>query len=337
MKKALHITNHIGTIANIQNVFTLLGELDKLVTIKCPLQLHISQEYANILWISYEEIVRDFDTIIITDTAMYARAFFQNLDKHNLRIIVYVTNRFDWGFFDTHEYDRPAYTQLYVEMSKHPRVVFCADNRYDQYYCSLSNIQFYYGDVVRLTPSRSLLYNHHSSAKTSDEFHKINTKDTAFIYNRGSPIYLYMNLLNNQIPFEIYGRDYGAYRDITHISEYKCIIHLPYQTNIQSLWENLGYNNVYMIPSRRYIEELITTMADYYWEERRDFKSLDLAEWYQPELSDLFVYFDSIEDLYMKFYNTDFSEKRNNISKYMDYHNVLYIHKWKGLLDLPSP
>ena len=326
MKKVLHITNHIGTINNLKNVFALLGKPDQLCTIKCPLQLHISQEYADILWISYQDIAKDFDTVIITDTAMYARAFLQNMDKHTLNIIIYITNRFDWGLFDTHDYDRPGFIQLYSEMSRNPRVRFCADNRYDQYYTGLHNIQFYYGDIIRLTP------------ELREPALPIHNK--AFVYNRGSPIYSYINAMpDNKIDYDLFGPGFSTYRDIAHISEYKCIFHLPYQTNVQSLWENLGYGNIYLIPSARFIEELITTVDWYYWEEKtkgRELvrKSIALAEWYQPELADFFVYFDTWEDIHTKFYNTDFMEKKRKIYEYMQRSNRVHIHRWNHLLEV---
>jgi hypothetical protein len=325
--KVLHITNHVGTIANLKNVFALLGKPEILFTIKCPLMLHISQEYANILWQSYSEIARDFDTVVITDTVMYSRAFLQNMSKHRLNIVIYVTNRFDWGFFDTHEYDRPAYTKLLSEASRNPRVRFCADNRYDQYLCSLNNIRFYYGDIVRLTPPlRAPVLPIHQKA---------------FVYDRGTPLYSYINAMpDNRIAYDVFGSGGGhpRFRDIAHIAEYRCIFHLPYQTNVQALWENLGYCNIYLIPSKRFIKELIATESWYYWEEKTKGgdlleKSIELAEWYQPELAEFFVYFDTWEEIHSKFYDTDFMEKKRALYEYMQKNNRVQIGRWTHLLE----
>lgn len=321
----LHITNHVGTIANLKNVFDKLGKPQILSTIKCPLRLHISQEYANILWTTYSEIAKDFDTVVITDTAMYARAFLQNMDKHHLNIIIYITNRFDWGFFDTHEYDRPAYTNLFADASRSPRIRFCADNRYDQYYGGLSNIQFYYGDIVRLTPI------------LREPVLPIYQK--AFVYDRGTPLHCYINAMpDNRIEYDVFGSGHNPFRDIAHISEYRCIFHLPYQTNVQVLWENLGYGNIYLIPSQRFIEELINTESWYYWEEKAKGgdllkKSIELAEWYQPELAEFFVYFDSWEEIHSKFYNTNFVEKKQALYEYMQRNNRTQIGRWAHLLE----
>jgi hypothetical protein len=287
--------------------------------------LHISGEYANILWQSYSDIAKDFTTVVITDTAMYSRAFLQNMDKHHLNVIIYVTNRFDWGFFDTHEYDRPAYTKLLAEASRNPRVRFCADNRFDQYLCNINDIQFYYGDIVRLTPI------------LREPVLPIYQK--AFVYDRGTPLHYYINAMpDNRIEYDVFNSVYNPFRDIAHVSEYRCIFHLPYQTNVQALWENLGYGNIYLIPSKRFIEELINTESWYYWEERvngeeRLEKSIELAEWYQPELAEFFVYFDSWEGIHSKFYDTDFVEKKRALYKYMQKNNKEQTRRWAHLLN----
>jgi hypothetical protein len=288
--------------------------------------LHISQEYANILWASYSEIAKDFTTVVITDTVMYSRAFLQNMDKHHLNIIIYVTNRFDWGFFDTHEYDRPAYTQLLSNASRNPRVRFCADNRYDQYLCGLNNIQFYYGDIIRLTPPLGELV--------------LPIRQKAFVYNRGSPLNWYINAMpDNHIDYDVFGGGgYPRFRNMEHIAEYRCIFHLPYQTNVQALWENLGYCNIYLIPSKRFLKELVATAHWYYWEEKVKGgelveKSIDLAEWYQPELAEFFVYFDRWDEIRAKFYETDFAEKKRALYAYMQKHNRVHISRWSHLLE----
>jgi len=326
MSRVLHITNHVGTISNLKNVFEQLGKPQILSTIKCPLRLHISEEYANILWTSYSELAKDFSTVVITDTAMYSRAFLQNMENHHLNVIIYVTNRFDWGFFDTHEYDRPAYTKLLSEASRNPRVRFCADNRFDQYLCSQNNIQFYYGDIVRLTP------------QLREPVLPIYQK--AFVYDRGTPLHCYINAMpDNKIEYDVFNSGYNPFKNIAHVSEYRCIFHLPYQTNVQALWENLGYGNIYLIPSKRFIKQLINTESWYYWEEKENAsenrleKSIELAEWYQPELAEFFVYFDTWEDIHSKFYDTNFVEKKRALYKYMQKNNRDQTRRWAHLLE----
>jgi alpha-L-fucosidase len=136
----------------------------------------------------------------------------------------------------------------------------------------------------------------------------------------------------------VFGGGHPRFRDMAHVSEYRCIFHLPYQTNVQALWENLGYCNIYLIPSKRFITELINTESWYYGEEKTKGgellqKSIELAEWYQPELAEFFVYFDSWEDIHAKFYETDFMEKKRDLYEYMQKNNRTHIGRWSHLFE----
>ena len=82
----------------------------------------------------------------------------------------------------------------------------------------------------------------------------------------------------------------------------------------------------------------------YHWEEkyRKPFeiiyKSIELAEWYQPEHSELFVYFDSWEDLTVKFHfylenNSALIEKKKKIHDSLVESNRIHLGKWKSILE----
>ena len=329
---AIHITNHIGTTRNIENVFTFLNIPDQITTEKCNLPLYIHLTQADDIFTEYISRVdfQKYNTIIFTDICMYARPFLQNIDKHSLRIIIYVTNRFDWGAWYNGDSN---YNALYAEVSQHPRVRFIADNRYDQYYAGeIHGIQFFEPDLVRLTPK--------ISEYSPRKMHLHNCK--LFIYNRGTFIRYYEQYLKN-VEYDVYGYDgYARYRDETHIAEYMGFLHLPYQTNIQSLWENLGHQIVYFIPSRMFLHTIVFE-SWYYWEEKfmkpmdLILKSVELSEWYQVEHAELFVYFDSWEDLEVKYdyyldNNSALIEKKKKIREYLVESNRIHLDKWQGIL-----
>ena len=147
---ALHLTSHIGTTKNIQNVFKFLNIENKLITQRCiNYSLYYNEETANDMWNYYSDKLQDISVLIFTDTSMIARPFLQNIEKHNCLIVVYITNRFDWGIWG---FTDDFYYKLYSELSTHNRVIFCADNNYDQYYAMTHNIKFLYDDSIKLTP-----------------------------------------------------------------------------------------------------------------------------------------------------------------------------------------
>jgi len=328
--KALHLTSHVGTIKNIQNVFNYLNISDKLVTQKsCNDSYYMNETTANKIWDYYSDKLDEFSILIFTDTSMVARPFLQNINKHNCLIIIYVTNRFDWGIWG---FEDKAYYKLYSEMSRNNRVIFCADNNYDQYYAKTKNINFMYESAINLTPITSkniILYN----------------KNKFFIYNRGTKIENYKkNLIDLNINYDLFGEGFNSYNNIQHICEYKGFIHLPYQTNIQSLWENLGYFIIYFIPSKIFIQELITKTSWYYWEEKNKsydllIKSIELSEWYNINNKDIFEYFESWDDLKYKIENMNdeyIIQKKQTIKKFIENNNMQNIEKWKNIILLEN-
>jgi len=324
--KALHITSHPGTIKNIENVFHCLQIREKLVTEPSICRDYfIDENKANQLWDYYSDKVDNYKVILFTDTSMVARPFLQNIDKHDCILIVYVTNRFDWGMWSF--YDKYFY-KLYSTLSHHNRVIFCADNKYDQYYASLYNIKFLYNEPIQLTPPLCKEIPNYSNQRF-------------FIYNRGTKIENYQSFLKERnIEYDLFGEGFSRYKDINTICEYKGFIHLPYQTNIQSLWENLGYSVLYFIPSKEFILQLIQQTTWYYWEERkRDPEllqiSIELSQWYQnPEI---FEYFSSWDDLKYKIENiTDdyMYRKKGTIRNFMEKNNEININKWEKILNI---
>ena len=149
-----------------------------------------------------------------------------------------------------------------------------------------------------------------------------------------------MKTLN--IDYDIYGEGYDRFENTESICQYNGFIHLPYQTNIQSLWENLGYFIIYYIPSKNFITELITQDNSwYYWEEKNRpyellIQSITLSEWYNEENQEVFEYFDSWDDLKYKIENTNdeyIIDKKNKIKAFIENSNKSNIEKWKNILN----
>jgi hypothetical protein len=340
--KALHITNHKGTIRNINNVIHMLNmDLDMdLETRNCNFPFFISFQDSHAIWNEYKDIVcgGGFDYLIFTDTSMYARPFLQFLHSHKAKIIIYVTNRFDWGMWGF--IDRTFY-ELYSAMShrESERVVFCSDNKYDMFYASLHNIRFLFDTNIRLTPklSEQLVM---PLEKNVDE-------GRIFIYNRGTKLDKYEAVLKRlSVVYDIFGPIPDTpYVDEKHICEYVGYLHLPYQVNIQSLWENLGAYIIYFIPSVKFIKELISNTDWYYWEEKSGKsyynvelveKSIDLSEWYCDENACLFEYFDSWEHLKeilgSKYKSWQYiSTKKETIRKYMIENEKVNMNRWRDI------
>jgi hypothetical protein len=330
MTHVLHLTNHIGTTKNINALFYQLNTKHIVETLAWDFGLYINKCKANEIWEYYKNNILKYDILFFTDTSMNARPFLQNINKHKCIIIVYITNRYDWGMW--HVRDAEFY-QLYSELSTHERVFFCSDNTYDQYYAEYNNITFRFNRPIKLTP---ILKESLSIEQPFDTKHKL------FVYNRGTTYVMYQSILAElNIEHDVFGEHFARYRDFEHICEYKAVLHFPYQTNTQSLWEYSAYNIIYFIPSKKFIYELIDNTSWYYWEEKNRprelfIKSIELSEWYISENETLFIYFDSWKELKDKVENiTDFEliEKHAQIKEFMKLNNKVNIDKWKYMLN----
>ena len=82
---ALHLTSHIGTRKNIENVFKFLNIENKLVTQKCiNTSYYYNENTSNELWNYYSDKLDGINVLIFTDTSMIARPFLQNIEKQLL-------------------------------------------------------------------------------------------------------------------------------------------------------------------------------------------------------------------------------------------------------------
>jgi len=327
---SLHITSHNGTIANMENVYKYLNK-SILITESSKHGINfINKEESDFLYLHYHNRLNEFKFIIFTDTSMIARPFLENIDSHNCILVIYITNRFDWGMWNVSKKDHTEYCELYSKLSNHKRVIFCADNNFDQFYAKKYNIHFLFYEKITLTPSIC-------------EKEIINySMNKFFIYNRGTKIDHYFKILDElNISYDIFGESYERYKDREQICQYKGFLHLPYQTNIQSLWENLGYFIIYFIPSKKFITELILNTSWYYWEERnREFdlliKSIELSEWYNKENEIVFEYFDNWLELKNKFQNLSddyLFKKKRDIKNFIENSNSINIKKWEIILN----
>ena len=352
--KILHITNHPGTIQNINQVATYINtsyytttsqgiQLD-ITTRPWNYGYYVSKLRADEIFKTFQEqnIISRYDILLFTDTSMYALPFLQNLDSHHCGIIIYITNRFDWGMQEIHNpYERREYYNLFSQATRIAgnRVQIIADNEYDIFYTKTrAQIEFAFPKCIRQSP---YIINSNLVAPIHSKF---------FIQNRGTDISSYAGILDGlEIQYDIFDT-INRYRDKAHIAEYIGVLHLPYQVNIQSLMENLGAGIIHYIPSKSFFRKLLAdkqldkqldNQLDnhwYYWEERGQpahllEQSIELAEWYSPELAPWFIYFDSWEEL-AAIYRASASKSiqnirtRANIIQWVQSNNADNISKW---------
>ena len=326
MIKILHITGHYGTSKNIDNIFNNLNIKYTIKTFYHSYGFFISEEEANEIWNENSLFFKQYDLIIITDTAVCARIFFQNMDKHNCKIIVYLPMPFDCPHRHllkllSNKEDDFQYIKLYREASLNENVLFISDNRYHQHHAEIQGINFLFKDIFRPIPIIEEVCDYKDN--------KI------FLLNKRNFIENYQNNLVD-IDYKIYDQN-QKFKNHQELRVYKGMLHLPYQVNIMQLWENIGANIIHFIPSKKFIKKLIWENKWYSWEEKyRDpclfEKSLELSEWYQADNEEYFVYFEDWKDLKFKINNLNYLEKKQLIYNKIIKSNIHTIQKWKAVI-----
>ncbi len=278
-------------------------------------------EQSNQHWEENKHYYNQFSTIIVTDTSTLAKPFIQNMDKHSLNIIIYITNRFDYPTWPHFCKQDKSFYDLYREASSSPRVRVVADNNYDKFWASQFGVRFFID-----SPMRTIVQYNDMPAQI--------LHDKVFIHNNGTPHRMYKDKV--PVDCDVYCNVNNRYRDKAHVLEYKGFLHLPYQANIISLWENLACGIVYFVPTIELVKSWIKE-GWYMWEEKYKGEeivniSLSLSEWYHPDVAPYLIYFDSWEDFSSKYHATDFPQRRSQILAMIKNFNETIAPSWKALL-----
>jgi len=121
------------------------------------------------------------------------------------------------------------------------------------------------------------------------------------------------------------------------LATYKALLMLPYQVSIMKMMENFRYGVAMILPSERLFKELLR-------DDRYEFAQKELndslngisnyVEFYNKEFRDLFVYFDTWEELPSIINNTDFDAKKRQVKEYMKKYEKKALELWAEVLDL---
>tara|TARA_Y100000593_G_scaffold69715_1_gene128031 strand:+ start:126 stop:563 length:438 start_codon:yes stop_codon:yes gene_type:complete len=126
----------------------------------------------------------------------------------------------------------------------------------------------------------------------------------------------------------------GRYEGPLDLAEFKGVVHIPYAWSNFAVFEGFKFAVPFFLPSLTFLENLRQGKA-FFWSPpyRRD--ALELSEWYLPAHKDLFIYFDSWEDLQFRIQAFGPSEARahkNKLLKFASQHATNTLKSWKNLL-----
>ena len=321
--KILHVTHHEGCKISIDFMCKKLGY--ELETQRANWNYNISHSLAEELWNRYKDYYNSFDCIITSDTSSLARIFLQN--GYTKKLIIWVCNRFDYADQATNNCGFPdaSFYRLFEESKNNPNVFIRSYTKFEHEYASKYRNINWSNDVIR--PATEVNIN------TESEFFPSGQKksDTFFITRyHNDNIYMDLKERCDSIGIPNYR---GEYKGPSDLSGIKGIIHIPYAWSNLAIFENWSLGNVYFIPSREYLLNL-SNGGNFFWSPPFDREYIGSSEWYLPEHSDLFVYFDSFDHLSQLVKNTGLIDRvRNNVRSFSISHTEKTLLQWKKIIE----
>jgi hypothetical protein len=335
--KVLHLTFHRGCANEIAGVAKKLDlSLDTWYIPDLPpnffdgessgLSLYnIGHEMAKRVWDIHKNTFSQYDVIITSDTAPLSRIFLQN--NFSKPLIIWISNRFDYydGASLNCDFPDQEYYDLFNKATTLPNVTVVANTAFEHLY----------------TLSKGVISGFHI-IKPCGFYENLEEETPPSHEDRNNTIYIpcyhneqiFMDLsshLTNMGIQNYRGRHNGS-NDLKH---YKAIVHLPYAWLTFALFENIKIGIPYFIPSKTFIEKLYSTGN--YWHQNACFlfeeKLYEISEWYDPQHKDIFIYFDSWEDLQHKIATLDYEKQRKIILEYSKKLQKETLKDWQSVFE----
>lgn len=298
--------------------------LDNTVTKQNQQQVMLmTHERALRIWRRYEKFFNSFDVIVTSDVAPLSRIFLQNGFKKPL--VIWVCNRFDWGIAAG---DREYYTLFERAIRDHLiRIVSYTPIEYEYMLSkgihsdgtcikpvglNVSGAVLGYGKVPdSVKKEETLLLPAYQCGSLLIKFDQSNYDILKLCRENGVPCYC------------------GPYNGGKDLAKFKGIIALPHAVSQLSIFDAAQQGVVQFVPSINFIFELIADETKYFFAFKEVFKRYwKMSEWYCKENQDLFVYFDSWQDMVNKVKTLDYGSAHRKILTFARKHRFTNLHRW---------
>lgn len=254
---------------------------------------NIGHQRAEAVWNIHREFFNTFDFIITSDTAPLSRIFLQNNWKKPL--IIWICNRFDYSDQESLDCDfpDPEYYGLFQQAARNPQVFMMAFTPFEHRYANSKGVDT---GLLTITPCAPYI----ELEPCAHDLPPVLQPDRYFLppYHNETQ---FMDLSSwcKKLGIDNYCGRYTTPYDLT---SYKGIIHLPYSWSNFALFENLMLGIPYIIPSRKYFQEL-AAHENYFHPDLSTLLEENLfflSEWYSIDHHPIFTFFDSWQDLIAK-------------------------------------
>ncbi len=330
--KVLHVSFHKGCVLDINVVAQELG-LDLTNWHICNTGIsqeqfegvrwkgggvhNINSRRAKNIWERHKDFFNSFDCVMTSDTTPLCRIFLEN--GWEKPIIIWVCNRFNYVDYlaEPSFGPREPYYELINRASsmKNVRIV------------PYTKLEYLYARAQNVFISDNVIKPHGRGVSSSNEVmlqSPIGKEKIIFVHPRYDEEQMAFIKKNcESIGFDTYS---GIYASNKELCEFIGVLYFPYNWSNFSLFENACLGIVHFVPSEKFILENKDQPIRYVTD-----KLFYLCEWYAPENRDLFVYFDSWQDLKNKIQTTNFYRKRNQIKSFACKHYDQTMDRWRNV------
>ncbi|ORX45929.1 hypothetical protein BCR36DRAFT_298318, partial [Piromyces finnis] len=269
------------------------------------------------------DICSSYDYVIISDIIPDSYIFLIN--ECHTKIILEITNRFDLMVAKTNKID--YYEKFGKAIIENKNITIVENNPYEVFYACTNGIfipNYYLIRPVGFAPDEVL-----------QKTYKVTHEEIAIIDRTDQDSGVSVRELKKlKIKHRLLNKDYGG---PLVLANYKALLILPYQVSIMKMMENFRYGVVMLIPTERLFREL--SNGFYYEFPEKDLKDIpnglvNYMEWYNKEFTNLFVYFDSWEELPGIIEKTDFAYYKRKEIEYMKKYEEKAINLWSQVLNI---
>ena len=320
--KILHISFHNGCHNEITYIMNKLGHQLSFLAFNDGTKgkYNIGHKRAEKYWNKHKNYFNRFDLIITSDTAPISRVFIQNGWEKPL--IVWINNRFDYCDQATNDCNFPddEYYELFKEANHKKNICIFGYTEFEHLYCERKGIDIRY-PVIK--PTGKNVYGNYIKTE-------IENKDNTFFIGPYHNDNIMINLMEKlkELNINCYNGRYNGPQDL---AEFKGIVHIPYAWSNYALFECVQMGIQYFIPSKEFLFELKKD-KDFFWSPPYNDKDIEYSEWYNEDNKNMFIYFNSWDDLRVKITITNLEKRCNMLKEIGEKHEDKYIKLWEDVL-----
>lgn len=323
MIKVLHISFHRGCQNDIEYISKKMGFDLTFMAFHDGISIgndiyNVTHEKALNSWNLHKDFYNQFDVIITSDTAPISRVFLQN--NFQKRLIIWICNRFDYSHRPSNIFPDREYYDLINDAKNRSNVTIINYTPFEYYYATNKRNMTISNECIKPIGKTGDVYSSYTSTIVED-------KQNTFIIGPYHNENIMMNLKETLdiIGIKTFNGRYNGPRDL---SEFAGVIHIPYAWSNLALFESIQNKIIYFIPSLQFFIQL--SKCDNFWfQDSYAFDNIEMSEWYCSENKNVFVFFDSWEDLRNKINTLDVVKQKEILKEIGENHEREMLEKWR--------